>query len=96
MEKDARQDVQRGTNPAYHTTERIAFMAGKKAIKLALNRVNESIKRQTDSRCFYSCGLASEGYEGGYSDALSDVLLALNGVPPCRRPGYWADTIWPE
>ena len=29
-------------------------------------------------------GLASEGYNGGYLDALEDVVLALNGVEPQR------------
>jgi len=33
-------------------------------------------------------GLASEGYAGGYRDALDDVLLVLNGVTPQSR-GYW-------
>jgi len=36
----------------------------------------------------YAGGLASEGYAGGYRDALDDVMLALNGVPPSRR-GWW-------
>jgi len=29
-------------------------------------------------------GLASEGYNGGYLDALEDVMLALDGVEPQR------------
>jgi len=37
-----------------------------------------------------AAGLASEGYAGGYRDALSDVLLLLNGVKPNRRH-YWYD-----
>ena len=36
----------------------------------------------------YAAGLAGEGYNGGYRDALDDVLLALNGVTP-RRHGWW-------
>jgi hypothetical protein len=39
---------------------------------------------------FYARGLASEGYNGGYRDAISDVLLALNGVNPNRR-FWWED-----
>ena len=36
-------------------------------------------------------GLASEGYAGGYRDALDDVLLALDGVPPQNRGrGWWS------
>lgn len=36
----------------------------------------------------FGAGLASEGYAGGYRDALDDVLLVLNRVMP-RRRGYW-------
>lgn len=36
----------------------------------------------------FSEGLASEGYAGGYRDALEDVLLLLNNVTP-RRRDYW-------
>jgi hypothetical protein len=32
------------------------------------------------SHGFYAGGLASEGYLGGYRDALDDVLSALNGI----------------
>lgn len=35
-------------------------------------------------------GQASEGYVGGYYDALCDVLLALYGVQPNRR-GWWGE-----
>lgn len=35
-------------------------------------------------------GLSSEGYAGGYAQALQDVLLALNGVAPNTR-GYWKE-----
>jgi hypothetical protein len=38
----------------------------------------------------YSRGLASEGYDGGYRDAIDDVMLFLNGVTPDRR-GWWPD-----
>ena len=37
-----------------------------------------------------SGALAGEGYNGGYRDALNDILLALNGVTP-RRNGWWND-----
>jgi len=32
-----------------------------------------------------AAGLASEGYNGGYRDALSDVELLLNGIYPNER-----------
>ncbi len=34
--------------------------------------------------------LASEGYNGGYRDALDDVVLALNGIMPMRE-SFWRD-----
>lgn len=36
----------------------------------------------------FAGGLSSEGYHGGYRDALDDVILLLNGVVPNRYP-YW-------
>jgi len=39
----------------------------------------------------YSGGLSSEGYVGGYNDAVTDVLLALNNVKPRDRYGFWVD-----
>ena len=36
----------------------------------------------------FARGLSSEGYAGGYAQALEDVQLALNGVKP-RTRGYW-------
>ena len=45
------------------------------------------------SHGFYAGGLASEGYLGGYRDALDDVLSALNGIKP-QRSGFWEVTGW--
>lgn len=42
----------------------------------------------------YAQGMAGEGYNGGYRDALDDVLLALNGVEPNR--GFWERARWTE
>jgi hypothetical protein len=33
--------------------------------------------------------LSREGYNGGYLDALYDVMLALNGVNPNRNHWWW-------
>jgi len=38
----------------------------------------------------YAAGTASEGYAGGYAQALRDVELILNGVRPNTRD-YWQD-----
>lgn len=37
---------------------------------------------------FYRRGLSGEGYNGGYRDALIDVMLLLNGNIPNRK-GWW-------
>jgi hypothetical protein len=37
----------------------------------------------------YGAGLASEGYAGGYRDALDDVTMLLNGVEPQDHRGYF-------
>ena len=49
------------------------------------NRVREAIKRATNQNDLYSRGLAGEGYNGGYRDAISDIILLLNGVIPNYR-----------
>jgi hypothetical protein len=53
---------------------------------MAIAMVNREIS--FNSSGLYGGGLASEGYAGGYKDALCDVLLLLNGVTPMRRD-YW-------
>lgn len=58
-------------------------------MKLALERVDKDISgfaRQSPT----AGGLASEGYNGGYRDALSDALQLLNGVTP-RRSFWWIE-----
>jgi len=62
----------------------------KTRIKTALRRVSSSISRQTDPDNLYSRGLSREGYEGGYEQALMDVLLVLGGTKPNTRR-YWDD-----
>jgi len=49
-----------------------------------LARAGEPCTREN----LFARGLASEGYVGGYRDAISDVLQALNDVMPSRR-GWW-------
>lgn len=53
-------------------------------------RIQSEMHEETDHQSMFSRGLASEGYAGGYRDALDDVLLALNGVTPDRR-GWWKE-----
>lgn len=67
----------------------------KRRIKLALEQVTAEIRGYVQSGTkpsagmpHYAGGLSTEGYSGGYRDALSDVTLLLNGVVPNRRD-YW-------
>lgn len=57
-------------------------------IKRAQDSVRGNIERTTDRGSQVARALAREGYEGGYADALSDVVLLLNGTTPNRRD-YW-------
>jgi len=57
-------------------------------IKAAREVVADEISGNANMGGCYSGALASEGYAGGYRDALDDVLLLLQGVTP-RRRHYW-------
>lgn len=54
-------------------------------VQRALSATNKEIANLSKGGMFVR-GLASEGYAGGYRDALNDVLLALNGGDPHRYP----------
>jgi len=63
----------------------------KRKLGKAIKNVNSAIRDQTNQESLYSRGLSSEGYLGGYRDALNDVLLVLNGVGPNRG---WDKNFW--
>jgi hypothetical protein len=46
-------------------------------------------KDMSAATSFYGRGLASEGYSGGYRDALNDVELALNTGHGNGSSRYW-------
>lgn len=59
-----------------------------------IDRIRKETKASTgDSHV--ARGLAYEGYNGGYIDALNDVVLLLNGCVPDRR-GWWNTPIGEE
>lgn len=58
-----------------------------KQIKAAESAVLSEMQDSTRSGDRYSRGLSSEGYAGGYFQALQDVKLAISGVPANSR--YW-------
>lgn len=60
----------------------------RRQILTALKNTNKEITNNSSVGGMYARGLASEGYAGGYRDALHDVLSALDGNHPHRYP-YW-------
>lgn len=71
----------------YHTKARCVKMITK-----VERRVEHEIRGYTLGASgmsgLYARGLSTEGYAGGYLDALRDVKLLLGGVMPSRRD-YW-------
>jgi hypothetical protein len=57
-------------------------------VQRARRRIQAQIASSINGDDKYSRGLAYEGYNGGYMQALDDVLLALNGANP-NRNGWW-------
>ena len=60
----------------------------KSRIRLALAAVNRRIAAFASQGGLYARGLSGEGYNGGYRDALSDVLLVINGCVPNRNQDW--------
>lgn len=56
-------------------------------IEKAARNVRGDISVMANSDSKFARGLASEGYLGGYRDALYDVILLLNGTTPDRK--WW-------
>jgi len=67
-----------------------------KGIKRKLDRVREKVSREIEGFAkrggLYAGAMAAEGYNGGYRDALDDVVLALNGITP-QRHNWWREEI---
>jgi len=64
-------------------------MRGMKKLLQAVTREVSAEISDLSKGGHYAAGLASEGYAGGYLDALYDVLLALNDVETNRRSLRW-------
>lgn len=61
-----------------------------KHIDIAIRNINKRISDHRERGGIFAKGVAGEGYNGGYRDALYDVQLLLNGVVPNRSE------IWKE
>ena len=57
-------------------------------LDIVAKNVNKAISSSVKDQGFYAQGLSTEGYRGGYRDAIQDVILALYGNHPKTR-GYW-------
>ena len=55
------------------------------AIEAQRAKAQRAIELNSARSGIYAAGLASEGYDGGYRDAMSDALLILAGVEPQSR-----------
>lgn len=64
----------------------------KRSLEKALDRVQADMAGNAGRGGMYARGLSTEGYAGGYYQALLDVKAMLDGhfVPDTR--GYWADS----
>ena len=57
-------------------------------LDIVAKNVNRAISNQARSGGMYARALSSEGYVGGYRQAIQDVILALNGNEPNTR-NFW-------
>lgn len=55
----------------------------------AVNRAYAAMNQHDGGK--YGRGLSSEGYIGGYVQALADVQAALSGVQPSDPRGFWKE-----
>lgn len=61
----------------------------KRKIRIAIGNVDFRISASAKSGGIFASALASEGYNGGYRNALLDVLLLLDGNCPCKNREFW-------
>ena len=67
---------------------RMTMKEKRRLIATATGRLDKLIKGHASRGGLYAGGLASEGYNGGYRDALHDFVLILNGIRPNRQDFY--------
>lgn len=66
-------------------------MTKARAIKLIEKAYRRTVKEMSYTTGKYGRGMATEGYVGGYSQALADVVLLLHsGCLPDTR-GFWEE-----
>ena len=60
----------------------------KKRLNIAIQNVIKMMKPDNPNS-LYSRGLSSEGFWGGYAQALADIQLLSNDVEPNRNREIW-------
>lgn len=55
--------------------------------RVARQRASEAMASRPDT--FYGRGLSTEGWVGGYLQALDDIDAVLRDVPPADPRNYW-------
>ena len=63
----------------------------KRQIRIAIKNIGDDIRAyiKDSGNNIFARGMSSEGYNGGYRDALRDVLLILEGHNPSDRHRSW-------
>jgi hypothetical protein len=57
----------------------------------AHRRVSKAITGEAGSGGMYARGLSTEGYAGGYRDALNDIEALLRHGHPTDSRGWWKE-----
>lgn len=65
----------------------------RRLLKLARENVDAEISDSAKHGGKFARGLSSEGYAGGYRDALHDVEAILGGYMPTDSRRYWRKAI---
>lgn len=63
-------------------------MKVKTNIKKLIENCEKEIRGNSNNNGIYGSGMASEGYAGGYRDALEHVIAILNDCEPTNSR-YW-------
>lgn len=58
-------------------------------LQAVLDSVNRDITATVSDGGKFAGAMVSEGYRGGYRDAIQDVMMYLHGTEPQDRRGYW-------
>lgn len=61
----------------------------RKLLFLVAREAQAEINASAASGGKYACGLSSEGYVGGYREAIYDVIAMMDHGQPADQRGFW-------